>query len=246
MKHTWCVYRDLALTVPPLQDQPRERLAAMAAAAREVQECYRVLKKGGANIVSELLKGQGKFYEMNHYPKGDVHDKETGSQYYYHAHRGLSGEHGHFHTFLRGGAIPDGIEPVPYDGEHNWPRGKDALTHLVAVSMDRYGFPVGFFATNRWVTDEAWYRAGDIETMLEHFEVDHAYPSWPANRWLAALLRLYRPQVIALLRQRNTVVQRWAEEHPERDVYEDRKLEITGSLRIHVSDHIKAVVAAAP
>ncbi len=82
---------------------PRESLEPMLAAGEEIQECYRVLAKTGDNIVGELLRHQGTFYEWNHYPKGDIFDHATHSQYFYHAHvKGQrKGEYGHFHTFLR-------------------------------------------------------------------------------------------------------------------------------------------------
>ena len=64
----------------------RDALEVMAAAGREVLECHRVVAKTGGNIVGEVLRGQGTFYEWNHYPKGDVYDSETHSQHYYHTH----------------------------------------------------------------------------------------------------------------------------------------------------------------
>ncbi|MBZ0324749.1 MAG: hypothetical protein K8F57_00985, partial [Alphaproteobacteria bacterium] len=63
----------------------RERLAEMAEAGAEILECYRVLAKTGDNIVGEILRGQGGFVELNHYPDGDVYDSDSGAQYYYHA-----------------------------------------------------------------------------------------------------------------------------------------------------------------
>ena len=54
---------------------------------------------------------KGEFYELEHYPKDDVFDGETYSQYYYHAHRAGTNENGHFHTFLRQPGIPTGISP---------------------------------------------------------------------------------------------------------------------------------------
>ena len=84
----------------------QQDLEEMWSAGQQVLNCYRVLAKSNDNIVGELLKGQGTFYEMDHYPPGDVFDSETNSQYYYHAHRG--GEHGHFHTFLRSDGMPAG------------------------------------------------------------------------------------------------------------------------------------------
>ncbi len=230
--------------LPDLAELPGDTLAQMLDAGEEIRECYRVLSRGGLNVVGELLKAQGTFYELNHYPEGDVYDKDACSQYYYHAHRGVLGEHGHFHTFLRAGAIPEDVHPVPYDGEETWPTGDDAVSHLIAVSMDKYGFPIGLFATNRWVTAEAWYKAEDVIRMCERFEVDHAYPSWPVNRWITAMFRLFRPQISALLRQRDTVVAQWAEEHPGADVYEDRALEITGQFSISVEKQIGKVCDA--
>ena len=222
----------------------RERLQAMLAAGEEILECYRVLTKAGLNIVGELLKGQGTFYEYDHYPKGDIYDEEFSSQYYYHAHREEQGEHGHFHTFLRAGAIPEGVEPVPYDGDEPWPRGDEALSHLICISMDPRGFPIGLFATNRWVTAEAWYRAADVTDMVDRFRIDHANPSWPTNRWITAMMRLFRPQIAALLVHRDAVVEAWTRDHPGVDVYEDRDLEVTGWLAISVDDQLAAVRAA--
>ena len=240
MKHSHAM-SDPPIPAPGLEDLSRGALEAMLEAGRDIHECYRVLKKAGLNIVGECLKTQGTFYQLKHYPKGDVFDRETHSQYYYHAHRGMEGEHGHFHTFLRAGGMPSGVEPVPYEGEEEWPTGKDAVSHLIAISMDRFGFPIGLFATNRWVTAGGWYRARDVVRMADRFRMDHAYPSWATNRWMSAMFQLFRPQIAALVVQRDEVLARWGERHPDRDAYEDRELEITGALRISVDDQLRAV-----
>ena len=244
MSSDWSAIEDIELELAPIGEGARPQLCEMLAAGEEIQECYRVLKKGGSNIVAEVLKGQGKFYQLDHYPKGDVYDRETHSQYFYHAHRGLPGENGHFHTFIRGDGIPVHVRPVAYDGDQAWPEGDAKIAHLVAVSMDRYGFPIGLFGVNRWVTDEAWHAAPDVIGLLPGFDIDHAVPSWPTNRWLSAMLRLFRPHAEALLRQRDRVTAKWAQLHPERDVYEDRKLEVTGWVRISVNKQVEAVRAA--
>lgn len=205
----------------------------MLAAGAEVRECYRVLGKAGLNIVGEVLRGNGQFVELDHYPPDDVFDDETASQYYYHAHR--DGEHGHFHTFLRARGMPPGVAPAEYPlASEPWPRGDEALAHLVAISMDAYGFPTALFATNRWVTDESWYRAGDVSRMVDRFAIDHAGPSWPVNRWISAMLTLFRPHVVALLEHRDRVIEAWQRAAPGADVLEDRRLEVTGLLPISV------------
>lgn len=228
----------------PLTALGRERLEAMRTAGEEILECRRVLLKGGLNVVGEMLRGQGEFVEYEHYPADNVFDAETHAQYYYHAHRGSEGEHGHFHTFLRAPGMPAGVVPVPYGGEEPWPSGDEALSHLIAVSMDAYGEPIGLFTVNRWVTGDAWYAAADVIRMLERFEIDHANPSWPANRWLGAMLRLFRPQIEALVLARDVAVADWARAHPATDVFEDRELEITSQLAISVEAQIAAVAAA--
>ena len=221
----------------------RVQRQAMLAAGREIGECYRVLGKCGLNIVGEVLKGQPPFVEFDHYPADDVFDEETASQYYYHAHRG--GEHGHFHTFLRARAMPAGVAPLAYpQATEPWPTGTDAHSHLVAISMDAYGFPIGLFATNRWVTGETWYPAAHVIRMLDRFRIDHAFPSWPVNRWISAMLVLFRPHIEVLLRHRDAMIAAWQRGDPQRDVFEVRALETTGDLPISVDDWIAELRSA--
>ncbi len=227
------------IPAPDLAQLDRATLEVMATAAEEIDECTRVLGKAGLNPVGEVLKGQGKFVKMSHYPKGDVFDRDTQSQYYYHAHRG--GEHGHFHCFLRAPGMPAGVAPVADPVSRDWPSGDKALAHLIAVSMDRYGKPIRLFTTNRWVTGETWYPAADVIRMLPHFVIDHAHPSWPTNRWLTALLRLFRPQIAALILARDDVLAAHRPETPGANPYADRALETLSETAIDVARQQAAV-----
>jgi hypothetical protein len=228
-----------SLTLVDLTKLARRELEIMLAAGEEIAECYRVLRKAGLNVVGEVLKGQGQFYEMSHYPQGDVYDRETHAQYYYHAHR--PDEHGHFHTFLRQTGMPAGIEPVPEAASRDWPKGDQALSHIIAISMDRYGYPTSLFTTNRWVTGETWYAAEDVCAMLDRFAIDHAHPSWPTNRWLTAMIRLFRPQIEALLHERDARLKVWMAEQPNIDVFEDREFEVLSKTSIDVEEQVKAI-----
>ncbi|MCG8508429.1 MAG: hypothetical protein MI741_04305, partial [Rhodospirillales bacterium] len=220
--------------------QTRGQLEAMVEAGHRIRECVRVLNKTKDNVVAEVLRHQGEFYEWDHYPKGDVYDWESHSQYYYHAHpielRG--GEHGHFHTFLRPKGMPEGVKPANVADFEAPAEANDALSHLVAFSMDGQGTPIRMFTTNRWVTGETWYTAEDVIQMLDRFEMDLAYPSWPVNIWISSMMRLFRPQIELLLRQRDQSVERWEAEHPGSNVYEDRELEITSMENISVDRQI--------
>ncbi|WP_127476121.1 DUF6969 family protein [Sulfurivermis fontis] len=230
------------LPIPPLLAPPDARTLDAAqrtrllAAAREIGECYRVLEKAGLNVVGEVLRGQGEFIEMEHYPHDDVFDRETHSQYYYHAHRPEAGEHGHFHTFVRAGGMPPGMKPVNHPpATEPWPQGDDAICHLLGIAMNAWGYPIGLFAVNRWVTGETWYAAEDAIALLDRFRIDHAAPSWPVNRWITAMLILFRPHAEALLRHRDAVVAAWRAAYPATDILEDRRLDITGYLPIDVA-----------
>jgi hypothetical protein len=224
-----------------------EELEAMAMAGQQVVEVYRILAKTGDNVVGELLRGTDTFYEWDHYPKGDVYDRETHSQYYYHAHAAdqrFPGEHGHFHTFLRPKGMPPGLAPADIPGRPVPEDPNDELSHLIAIAMTPAGFPFRLFTTNRWVTGESWYRAEDVIALLAFFNIDHARPSWPANRWITAMLTLFKPQIVELVRARDRAVAAWAELHRERDVYEDRELEIASYMEIDVEAQIRAVSQA--
>jgi len=221
-----------------------EQLEKMHQAGKTVSECQRVLDKASANVVGQCLANQGTFYEFDHYPSGDVYDGETHSQYYYHSHRPEGGEHGHFHTFLRKKGMPDGLKPIEYKGEATIPSGNDALAHLIAIAMNKPGQPISLFSVNRWVTDETFYSAQDTIAMLDSFKMDHTFPCLAVNQWITALVILFRPQIEALLIERDKTLKNWAALHMGVDIYEDRELEVTSFLAINTQDQISAIADA--
>ncbi len=228
----------LAIEAPVLAALPKRRLLAMLMAGAEALECRRVLARGGLNLVGEVLRGQGEFVEYEHYPKDDVYDGESRAQYYYHAHRGNQSEHGHFHTFVRQTGSSWNCLSDAEDGSERAADGA-AVTHLIAISMDAYGWPIGLFATNHWVCGGAWLPAAEVIKLLPRFRIDHASPSWPVNRWIGAMMVLFQPHIEALLTHRDAVIDAWARAHPERVVFEDRELEVTGYLPISVEETVQ-------
>jgi hypothetical protein len=216
----------------------------MARAGEDVLEALRALGKAGTNPVAQVLAHQGKFFEMDHYPKGDVHDAETAAQYYYHAHRAEAGEHGHFHTFIRARGIPADAKPASFRGTGKRPRGRNAICHLVAISMNRAGLPIALFTTNQWVTGETFYGARDTIRLLDRFAVEHAQPCWATNRWISAMLRLFRPQIESLLLERDRSLAAWQRAHPHRAVLDDEDLQITSSTTIDIDRQIANIARA--
>ncbi|HJS32179.1 MAG TPA: hypothetical protein VJ924_09300, partial [Alphaproteobacteria bacterium] len=89
-----------------------------------------------------------------------------------------------------------------------------------------------------------WYAAGDVIQMIDRFAVGHAQPSWPTNIWITGMLRLFRPQIVALVRQRDQAVAAWRASHRRRNPYADHALEVTSSAPIAVAKQIAALRGA--
>lgn len=54
------------------------------------------------------------------------------------------------------------------------------------------------------------------------------------NRWITAMLRLFRPQIIELVGGRDAAVNQWQQEHPGVDVFEGHDFYIASTHRILV------------
>ncbi len=224
-----------------LADLSIETLEQMAEAGAQIKESQRLLDKAGANVVGQCLANQGEFFEFDHYPSGDVYDDEFHAQYYYHSHRPESGEHGHFHTFIRAKGMPNSVKPIEYTGKAKRPTGKDAICHLIAISMDKPGQPMSMFTTNRWVTDETYYMSDEVIRLLDYFKIDHTFPCLATNQWITAMLVLFRPQIMALVKERDVIMKTRAASHPGVDIYEDRDLDLITSLPINIDEQIENV-----
>lgn len=226
----------------------------MITSGEMVLECHRVLANAKLNIVGEILRSAENFTEWDHVPPKDVHDTASHSQYYYHAHpKSAQGdnihddEHGHFHLFMRGKGIARGIKPAPATDIKKHPKAENITCHLIGIAMNNKGLPIKLFTTNRWVTGETWYKAQDVINMLDDFEIDHAYPSWPVNLWMTHMVNLFKPQIKALIRQRDEKVRAWeraaAKDAPY--VFEDRALEVTSYQYIDIDEQISQLQDAA-
>lgn len=218
----------------------------MRKAAEIVVDCGAALAARPGGILGALTADDAPLAEWRHYPVGEVYDPNTHAQYFYHAHpaaQRTAGEHGHFHTFLRAEGMPAGAAPLVLPetalaGAPSPPQAaplrhgtREEVSHLVAIALDERGEPVRLFTTNRWVTGETWYRAADVIGMLDRFTLgDEAGPAL-VNRWLAALVALYRPQVETVLRLRDQAVMDWRRRRRS-NVFEDTRLEIASSVDI--------------
>lgn len=235
-----------AVLVARLSALDPDRLRAMYAAAAEATACLAALARAGLNPVTAALGGVCAVEEWRHFPPGDARDPGTNSQYYYHAHAAterIEGEHGHFHTFVRAKRIFPGLQQQQTAGGRHTATDEDAVTHLVGLSTDASGRLIRLFTTNRWVTGEAWYDASSVIRMLDRFDMTERRPSYELNRWITAVVAMYRPQIEDLLQARDLRLLRLAAETPGRDVFEDRMLHITSQTQIDFLAQISAIEA---
>jgi hypothetical protein len=244
----------------------RVELEAMAACGDEAVACQSALARAGKTILAEALHGAAMAEAWKHYPAGDFYDPATHAQYFFHAHppgeRG--GEKGHFHTFLRARGVPAGVRPLvmpelalpdnpaapkhvpapsapePAEGEDN-----DPWSHLIAVSLGASGGAERLFTTNRWVTGETWYRAADVALMLDRFAIGTAQPPRLLDRWITAMLGLFKAEIAELLERRDAAVMSWRRRRRGTvHVLEDRRLEVTSALDIDVDAQRRRIAAA--
>lgn len=236
------------ITLPPLSAIPADDREQMREAAIVAVETAEALAGQGSNVVAEVMRGQDEFREWDHYPKGDVYDKASCAQYYYHSHNGAADEHGHFHTFIRTGGIPGELTPAPHSGSNaeDWPMSDEIITHFAAISMDHHGVPTHLFTTNRWVTGETVYPAADMAAMLDGFVISENagknMGEWQtANRWITAMMRLFRPQIEQLLVLRDEAIAARLQQTLESglDVYEDKGIELTSICEISIVEQLE-------
>lgn len=142
-----------------------------------------------------------------HYPDDDARDGETGSRWYYHVHAPGErdpAEHGHFHLFLHRTQLEAtaAVLAAPAEGED----AQAHVTHIAGLSVDHSGVPLAWFATNRWVTDEFLYPADTMIAHIDRYNVDATPEDDLVNRFLTAMVALYRTELADLLRTRDTAL----------------------------------------
>jgi hypothetical protein len=203
-------------------------------AATQLVKSLQDLSQRGRQVVQEIV-GDNTFVEWEHYPENDVRDLKHASQYFYHAHTGLQRsftEHGHFHLFVHAQEL--GLRPANS-------RYEEAPAHVIAVSMNAQGLPTAFFAVNRWVTKGPWLSYEACEIALDNFALKGRQGSRDINRFLTALVQLYRNQILDVIRERDRVMQKLSQERDRRSVFADRSIELLSYAPIALMGDIEAL-----
>lgn len=230
-------------SLPELSKWHKKNFLGYASQILEAQQ--QMTSSKGKNILHYTLRKKRRHERMNHYPKGDRIDHNTGSQYFYHCHRENfeSKEHGHFHCFLRYKHIPKRIKPAPL---HDWDKYIDnPMTHLVAIGMNQFGQPIRLFTVNRWVTSEIWYNAEHIPYFLKRYKMTLMDdPYWRVlDQWVEGMLHLFSPQIIWLHQERDNRIHLHQQNGSIDNPYTDHELEELSEISIDLKKQIEWVIS---
>ncbi len=174
-----------------------------------------------------------------HYPLKDARDKFCKSRWYYHVHAPGDrdeDEHGHFHLFLHRTQLPEGLEPKVWP-----PQREDAkahVTHLIALSINTLGIPRSWFTVNRYVTNEFLYPADTMIAHLDDFDVDHTAEDDCVNRFVTAMVALYKDEIAELLRTRDEQHEALVAEHGDKAYEKASGAEVLSSIPIDLDAKI--------
>lgn len=172
-------------------------------AAQIVIETITRMAGEGRPLMQRVLP-DGEIHWWAHYPDDDARDVHTRSRWYYHVHAPGDRdpeEHGHFHLFLHKSQMDRAAMPMagPAEGEE----AAALVVHIAGLSIDYRGIPISWFATNRWVTDEFLYPADVVAAHLDGYDVDNTPEDALVNRFLTAMVALYRDELSRLLSSRD-------------------------------------------
>jgi hypothetical protein len=192
-------------------------------AAEEILSVQLRYAQSGSSMIHALMNGSKSMLELEHFPRHDIVDERNNTRMYYHAHalhRKAAHEHGHFHLFSHGHA-------------------KAGHVHLVGISLDAVGQPIRLFTTNQWVTGETWMDASAMEEVLVNFEVKTGGRLSPVARWATAMVRLYLPEIVQLIRERDLMISRKSESVKMDVLFKDKRLDVVTQKRINLSQKIQ-------
>jgi hypothetical protein len=226
---------------------PRKDLLAMQRAADDMIAVLESAAEQEKHVLIDVLNSTAPdaFTQWQHYPPGDVRDRDKGAVWFYHAHADEGSgrpwdEHGHFHMFVYSEHVREGIQPIALPPEPDFELG--GLCHLVAISFDQAGTPMQVFTVNRWVAQEWQYPAEEVIRLLDKFDLDNEEYAL-TTKGLMAALRLFRPQIEWSLRERDRTITLMREKNPE-GFSEDRDMEVLSSFPFDLGAQIDAIEEA--
>ena len=213
----------------PMTSACSRDIPALRRAGAELLDVIEALQARGHNVVTELQPAERAMQQWDHYPANDANDPVSGYRWYYHAHPGPQAEveHGHFHVFSAASTLADAGRYI----------------HLIGLSVSADGMPLRAFTTNRWVTNELYAPAGQVLRRLQRFSMQVPSDLALVHRWLAAVIVLFRPQIRALLAERDERLSQAQARRP--NVFEDRRTTLLSQCALDLRQQMAWVDAAA-
>ena len=190
----------------------------MAAHARRLTR-WRVPLDARAPWLAPLVGARLRPGALAHHPPDDLCDRGRGAQLFLHAHDRATHAFVHVHCFMRVPAAKRASRET-------------LLTHLVAIGLDRRGWPCRLLATNQWVTGDWWQPARPTLALVDHFDFGARTAQGAAGRALASILHVFYPELKLLLARRDARLQRALDRHPRRNVLGDRRIEVVAAVPV--------------
>jgi hypothetical protein len=181
-------------------------------AALDLVRLLEDLERQGMNVVDLVTDGKEvepwRLYPGEH----GIFDRSTRCQFYYHSH-GAPHEAGHFHA----------VRLFP-----------DHTAHLVAISMTRDGWPQALFTLNLWAIGDAETSAADLQRYARAYHLRERVGPAPLVRFINLMFEVFSAEIERLEGEKIATLATYRMKHPDRDVFEDRSLEIVSRVEIDV------------
>jgi len=193
-----------------------------AQAAGDLLECLTLMGEKDSNPVLEILDGAEVIHQLEHYAPEESASRLETLRYYYHSHDypgRQDAEHGHYHLF------------VPMDS--GW-------DHLIGLSMDEMGQPLGWFSTNQWVTNSALIPVSRLRSVYDTLVT--ASPMLLVERYLIDMLYLYQDEIGGIYDERDRQLAILYGSREEKDVLKDRVIYQLSGTDIHLQDRLLQVL----
>jgi hypothetical protein len=180
--------------------------------ALELLNLLEGLERKGTSVIDLVTAGHP-VEPWRLYPgENGIFDRQTRCQFYYHSH-GSDHEAGHFHT-------------VRLFADHT--------AHLVAISMTSAGWPTTLFTLNLWAIGDAYESAASLRRYAGGFHPREQVGPPPLVRFVNLVFRAFGPEIARLQDEKITALAAHRAAHPDRDIFEDRSLEILSRVEIDV------------
>jgi hypothetical protein len=181
---------------------------------RRLVELLRDLDARGVAVI-DLIRGAQPLEPWRLYPgEYGVFDRRTRCQFYFHTHPESGHEAGHFHT----------VRLFP-----------DHTAHVVAISVDKRGWPQALFTVNLWATGDTEEPPERLKQFARRFRVDEHHGPREVVRFVNLVYQTFRGEIEALQDAKAAAIRAYRDRYPERDPFEDRTFEVLSRVEIDVA-----------